>query len=340
MSTLRYAESAKKVLNRAVVNEDPNARIIRLLRDEVQQLKTQLAQREREAFFLVENLRDDTALPADAQDREAFYRELQAEQQASRREIEELQRRLQEDAARRKTSARVARLHPQLPSLVNVARPTDWHVDDVPIVFCLGDSVSVVGRRDGPVRVTELPSPVRSPQVEPAASSPRRLSRTPSWAGGLLRRRKSSATTDDSGATSPRKPSKPTKKASDNEPRDAIEEVTSVLALTDDSPEDGGVKPRHAVITVGRRKPQLPSDDADAGAEAERETEATAPGQDETVVYVQPVDTSCVVFLNDSAIASDELTRVTHGDVLTFGSSKQHRFRLHSTCWGIDAAEY
>ncbi|KAJ0410525.1 hypothetical protein ATCC90586_008332 [Pythium insidiosum] len=322
MSTLRYAESAKKVLNRAVINEDPNARIIRLLRDEVQQLKSQLAQREREAFYLAENLRDDTALPADAQDRESFYRELQAEQQASRRELEELQRRLQEDAARRKTSARVARLHPQFPSLVNVTNASEWQAD-VPIVFCLGDvGVSVVGRREDPVPVTELPSPARRP-AEPAGS-PRRLSRTPSWAGGLLRRRKSSTTEDCAGAASPRK-AKLSKRASGS--LDAVEEITSVLALPAAShgggdDDDDGVLPRHAVITVGRRQPS-PSADGEA-TDGKNETE-----DDDYMVYVQPVDATSAVSLNGHAIPSDALTRVAHGDELAFGRLNRHRFRLH-----------
>ncbi|XP_062573075.1 kinesin-like protein KIF13B isoform X4 [Saccostrea cucullata] len=42
LSTLRYADRAKKIVNHAVVNEDPNARIIRDLRDEVDMLKQQL----------------------------------------------------------------------------------------------------------------------------------------------------------------------------------------------------------------------------------------------------------------------------------------------------------
>lgn len=42
MSTLRYAESAKRVINRAVVNEDKNARIIRQLRQEIQELRLEL----------------------------------------------------------------------------------------------------------------------------------------------------------------------------------------------------------------------------------------------------------------------------------------------------------
>ncbi|XP_070377982.1 kinesin-like protein KIF13A isoform X1 [Dermacentor albipictus] len=42
LSTLRYADRAKRIINHAVVNEDPNARIIRELREEVEMLRDQL----------------------------------------------------------------------------------------------------------------------------------------------------------------------------------------------------------------------------------------------------------------------------------------------------------
>jgi len=42
LSTLRYANRAKHIVNHAVVNEDPNARIIRELRQEVEALKEML----------------------------------------------------------------------------------------------------------------------------------------------------------------------------------------------------------------------------------------------------------------------------------------------------------
>ncbi|KAJ8884841.1 hypothetical protein PR048_011037 [Dryococelus australis] len=42
LSTLRYADRAKRIVNYAVVNEDPNARIIRELRQEVEALKEML----------------------------------------------------------------------------------------------------------------------------------------------------------------------------------------------------------------------------------------------------------------------------------------------------------
>uniref|UniRef100_A0A8C3TCB8 Kinesin family member 13B n=1 Tax=Chelydra serpentina TaxID=8475 RepID=A0A8C3TCB8_CHESE len=46
LSTLRYADRAKNIVNHAVVNEDPNARIIRELREEVEKLRVQLTKAE------------------------------------------------------------------------------------------------------------------------------------------------------------------------------------------------------------------------------------------------------------------------------------------------------
>uniref|UniRef100_A0A7E4ZYZ4 Kinesin motor domain-containing protein n=1 Tax=Panagrellus redivivus TaxID=6233 RepID=A0A7E4ZYZ4_PANRE len=44
LGTLRYADRAKKIVNHAVVNEDPNAKVIRELREEVESLRTQISQ--------------------------------------------------------------------------------------------------------------------------------------------------------------------------------------------------------------------------------------------------------------------------------------------------------
>lgn len=43
LSTLRYADSAKRIKNHAVVNEDPNARMIRELKEELAQLRSKLS---------------------------------------------------------------------------------------------------------------------------------------------------------------------------------------------------------------------------------------------------------------------------------------------------------
>ena len=42
LSTLRYADRAKRIVNHAVINEDPNARMIRELKEEVEMLREQL----------------------------------------------------------------------------------------------------------------------------------------------------------------------------------------------------------------------------------------------------------------------------------------------------------
>lgn len=52
LSTLRYADRAKSIVNHAVVNEDPNARIIRELREEVEKLREQLTEAEVQVTFV------------------------------------------------------------------------------------------------------------------------------------------------------------------------------------------------------------------------------------------------------------------------------------------------
>ncbi|XP_014668068.1 PREDICTED: kinesin-like protein KIF13A [Priapulus caudatus] len=49
LSTLRYADRAKRIVNHAVVNEDPNAKIIRELRSEVEHLRVQLKESKQSA---------------------------------------------------------------------------------------------------------------------------------------------------------------------------------------------------------------------------------------------------------------------------------------------------
>lgn len=39
LSTLRYADQAKKIKNKAIVNEDPNAKLVRELKEELEILR-------------------------------------------------------------------------------------------------------------------------------------------------------------------------------------------------------------------------------------------------------------------------------------------------------------
>ncbi|KAI1724019.1 kinesin motor domain-containing protein [Ditylenchus destructor] len=65
LSTLRYADRAKKIVQHAVINEDPNAKIIRELREEVETLRMQINQnqeRQNEADELRERLAESERL--------------------------------------------------------------------------------------------------------------------------------------------------------------------------------------------------------------------------------------------------------------------------------------
>ena len=42
LSTLRYANRAKNIINKPTVNEDPNVKLIRELRQEIDRLRTML----------------------------------------------------------------------------------------------------------------------------------------------------------------------------------------------------------------------------------------------------------------------------------------------------------
>ncbi|KAI0318110.1 kinesin-like protein [Amylostereum chailletii] len=51
LSTLRYADQAKKIKNKAVVNEDPNARLVRELKEELEMLRARVSGSNDEAIF-------------------------------------------------------------------------------------------------------------------------------------------------------------------------------------------------------------------------------------------------------------------------------------------------
>eukprot|EP01052_Picozoa_sp_SAG31_P003842 SAG31_NODE_152_length_22216_cov_16.550029_3_plen_398_part_00 len=83
LSTLRYASRAKSIQNVAVVNEDPNEKLITTLRNEVEQLRAQLAASQQQQTASVKIVKDDAAEQA----RKALEEELAQSQQL----IEQLQ---------------------------------------------------------------------------------------------------------------------------------------------------------------------------------------------------------------------------------------------------------
>ena len=62
LSTLRYADSAKRIKNHAVVNEDPNARMIRELKEELAQLRSKLSSGATSGGIAEEQYSPDTPL--------------------------------------------------------------------------------------------------------------------------------------------------------------------------------------------------------------------------------------------------------------------------------------
>lgn len=51
LSTLRYADQAKKIKNKAVINEDPNAKLVRELKEELETLRARVSGSTSEAVF-------------------------------------------------------------------------------------------------------------------------------------------------------------------------------------------------------------------------------------------------------------------------------------------------
>ena len=60
LSTLRYADQAKKIKNKAIVNEDPNAKLIRELKEELDSLRTRVTGASQESTY-------DPHIPAEKQ---------------------------------------------------------------------------------------------------------------------------------------------------------------------------------------------------------------------------------------------------------------------------------
>jgi kinesin family protein 13 len=84
LSTLRYADRAKSIVNNAVVNEDPNAKIIRELREELEMLKKELEKAK-------EQMNSD-ALNDRLQESEKLFKEISKPWNEKLAETEQIQR--------------------------------------------------------------------------------------------------------------------------------------------------------------------------------------------------------------------------------------------------------
>ncbi|KAG7397384.1 hypothetical protein PHYBOEH_000792 [Phytophthora boehmeriae] len=305
MSTLRYAESAKKVMNRAVVNEDKNARIIRQLRQEIEELRVQLANKEG-------NPVKDRRLSASLEERELFYAGLQKEVDFFRSQ------------QKKTTSGSHPAIHlsDDLPSLINMN--TNMGSLEA-LAYGLVEGTTVFGTDPRPdmeefetveaKQDDEKPEPNDSVGDEFSSTPPpppeqKKKKRHGSWTSTMLRRRKSGPRSAPS-TPNPKSPNSASK----------LDTTAVVLALKNSvmqvcklhSGDDSEVLPRHVQFICTRT------------------TDDTADEDDSNkyTVELESLNPTAMLWLNGEQLEYHEgqKTKLHHGDQVRIG--KVFCFRLH-----------
>ncbi|KAG6615153.1 Kinesin-like protein [Phytophthora cinnamomi] len=308
MSTLRYAESAKKVMNRAVVNEDKNARIIRQLRQEIEQLRAELARKEGSPG----KERVNAGLSASLVERESFYAELQKEVELFRSQQQYLST---------TTAPRAIHLSDSLPSLVNMSANL---VPGEALAYVLVEGTTLFGSDPNPdmtkyetVEVQHDHDISEEKEGSENASKPAKpKKRHGSWTSTMLRRRKSSSKSA---------PSTPSAKASRKGSKLDASEVAWALSADKRSvmqvcklpgDEVSRILPRHARFTCTR----APMDHK--AVQGEQDTT-------EYVVELESLDPTAILLVNGQPLeyGSEHPMKLHHGDQVRLG--KPYCFRIH-----------
>lgn len=310
MSTLRYAESAKKVMNRAVVNEDKNARIIRQLRQEIEELRAQLARKDGSSSKEGVN----AGLSASLVERESFYAELQKEVDFFRS---------QQGNVAATASPSVIHLSDSLPSLVNLSANL---VPGEALAYVLVEGTTLFGSDPNPdmtkYETVEVQQDIDQTEEKSTESNegesepPKQKKRHGSWTSTILRRRKSSSRSA---------PSTPSAKASRQGSKLNASEVALALAADKRSVmqvcklpgnDVSRILPRHARFTCTRV-----SKNQNSAA-----SEGDAVGY---IVEIESLDPSAIVLVNGQPLeyGSECLTKLHHGDQVRLG--KPYCFRIH-----------
>ena len=104
LSTLRYADAAKKIVTRAVVNEDPNAKLIRELKEELEMLRARASDGDEASFdpSVPPDKQMVTLKGKDGQVRKVSKMELQDQLEQSERIMESLNQSWEEKVERTK----------------------------------------------------------------------------------------------------------------------------------------------------------------------------------------------------------------------------------------------
>ncbi|KAL3674289.1 hypothetical protein V7S43_000244 [Phytophthora oleae] len=296
MSTLRYAESAKKVMNRAVVNEDKNARIIRQLRQEIEELRAQLAAKGANSPG---KERVNAGISASLIERESFYADLQNEVEFFRS---------QQQSLTENTAARAIHLSDSLPSLVNLSANL---VPGEALAYVLVEGTTLFGSDPNP-DMTKYETVEVHNDKEKAPDSvdkPQKKKRHGSWTSTILRRRKSSSKSA---------PSTPCATAGSKLDASAValalsadkRSVIQICKLPGD--EVSRILPRHARF-ICSQVPKEPSEEEAA----------------EFIVELESLDPSAILLVNGQPLeyGSEYPLKLHHGDQVRLG--KPYCFRIH-----------
>ncbi|KAI9911892.1 hypothetical protein PsorP6_008882 [Peronosclerospora sorghi] len=305
MSTLRYAEFAKKVINRTVVNEDQNTQIISQPRRAIEDLGAQLATKEDS----IEKKQLSAGLCVSLMDRESMYARLQDEGDFLQTQQQHVAETTNPDLA--------IHLSDSLPSLVNISANL---VPGEALAYVLVEGTTLFGSDPTPDMVQYEAVNIQHNFGESKAKNDDDDDRTSdankpkkrrgSCSSTMLRRRKyksHSAPSTPSGQLSPKKS------------KFDVAEVTSALSA-DKRPvmqicklpghELSRILPRHARFTCSR----APVTDNDAN---------------EYVVVLESLDPTAIVLVNGQPLeyGSGRLTKLHHGDQVRLG--KPYCFRVH-----------
>ena len=155
LSTLRYADRAKQIKNAAVVNEDPNQKMIRELQEEVERLR-RLAQGQAEPHVDLESLTANARREAEEEAAHKFA-EYEEELAQSKKLLEELNKSWEEkerDAADIEQQRHAAMVEMGLAiSEEDMAQPQLININEDPnrsgaIIYALKSGATTVGRPD------------------------------------------------------------------------------------------------------------------------------------------------------------------------------------------------
>eukprot|EP00040_Diaphanoeca_grandis_P036360 m.231560 g.231560 ORF g.231560 m.231560 type:complete len:1168 (+) comp33603_c2_seq1:217-3720(+) len=147
MSTLRYADRAKQIVNNAIVNEDPNQRLIRELREELERLRNSVGSEgatgnSDEAILLRQQLAETQGMIAE------MTQSWEEKVKASENVIAQHRKLLSDHGAQVTGDQGALKLKSKLPHFVSISNEFDFDIT----IYSLHEGLTRVGTSDAEVR--------------------------------------------------------------------------------------------------------------------------------------------------------------------------------------------